>query len=86
MVWQITISASNPENVGCLPSRCEGTRYALGIMDHLVRPPPVPRGAAALASRAERAELFSRMLLKAATDHIGEAVVAMPVHASARGS
>lgn len=58
----------------------------LGTMDYLVRPPPVPRGAAALVSRAERAELFSRMLLEAATDHSGEAAVAMPVQASARGS
>ena len=68
------------------PPGPRGAFYVLGIMDCLVRPPLVPRGAAAFASRAERAATFTRRLLEAATDHNGEAEAAMPANASARGS
>ena len=86
MVWRISVSESNPDDKGRAPPGARGVFHAMGIMDCLVRPHLVPRGAAAFASRAERAATFTRRLLEAATDHIGEAAVAMPVHASARGS
>ena len=89
MVWRITVSESNPEHQDHTPPGLSEVIYALGTMDHLVRPPPVPRGAAAFASRAERAATFTQRLLEAATDHDGRAEVyevAMPVMASARGS
>ena len=86
MVWRITVSESNPDDKGRAPPGLRGVIYALGTMDHLVRPPPVPGGAAAFASRAERAATFARRLLEAATDQDGEAEVAMQVNASARGS
>ena len=59
--------------------------YAWGTMDFLVRPPPVPKGAAAFASRAERAEAFMRHLLDTATDQGGTTEIAMPVTASVEG-
>ena len=88
-MWRITVSESNPDDKGRAPPGLRGVTYAMGTMDLLVRPPPVPRGAAAFASRAERAATFTQRLLEAATDHDGEAgvyEVAMPVNASARGS
>lgn len=85
-MWWITVSESNPDDKGRAPPGPRSVVYAMGTMDLLFRPPPVPRGAAAFASRAERAATFYRRLLEAATDHIGGAAVAMPVHASARGS
>ena len=86
VIWRITVSESNPYDKGRAPPGLRGVIYAMGTTDFLVRPPLVPRGAAAFASRAERAATFIRRLLEAATDHIGGAAVAMPVHASARGS
>ena len=84
-MWRISVSESNPDDKGRAPPGPRGAFYAMGIMDLLVRPPPVPGGAAAFAIRAERAATFSRRLLEAAIDQDGEAEVAMPVHALARG-
>ena len=85
-MWRITVSESNPDDKGRAPPGLRGVTYAMGTKDFLVRSPPVPRGAAAFASRAERAATFIRRLLEAATEQNGEAEVAMPVNASARGS
>ena len=84
-MWSITVSESNPDDKGCALPNQGSVTYALGTMDFLVRPPPVPKGAAAFASRAERAEIFTRRLLDTATDQEGEAEIAMPVTASVEG-
>ena len=84
-MWRITVSESNPEDSFYLPYEVIHTFYAMGTMDIIVRPPPVPRGAAARLSRAERAVEFTRRLIEAATGQDGGAEVAMPVTALATG-
>ena len=84
-MWRITVSESNLGDSCYLPHEVIHTFYAMGMMNTIVRPPPVPRGAAARSSRAERAVEFTRRLIEAATGQDGEAEVAMPVTASATG-
>ena len=41
---------------------------AFGLINTVVRPPPVPRGLAAITSRAQRVEEFDRRLMQVAME------------------
>ena len=80
VTWRITVSASNPDDPFTIYST-----FALGGANTVVRPPPVPPGAAARNSRAQRAAEFINRLTEVAIGQHGEAEPAMPVTAPAAG-